>query len=273
MGEDQINIYFFLASQISISEAIITCPQAQGLAIIISNDYRGTKLPPLSGTHRDLERMQSAFMRLQYGVVSRHNMIKSRLTSLLLEASQQVQYPPTYRRIVVVFAGHGTYDDQLVTQDCYHVKLDDIVNMFLPKQAQHLASIPKLFFIDACRGEKEDPGYTCLMRSTTIPRGGKLLTISRLPSEGNYLLAYSTMYGYKSYEMCGKGGVWMTLLSEKLVTVNKSVLDVLTDVNKDLIDSYQDELYIQQPELHSSLNEEINFFKEANEMRGKLNSS
>ena len=273
MVEDQINLYFFLASQVSISEAIITCPQAQGLAIIISNDYRGTKLPLLSGTHQDLERMQSAFMKLQYAVVSRHNMIKSRLTSLLLEASLRVQYPSTYRRIVVVFAGHGTYDDQLFTQDCYRVKLDDIVSMFLPKQAQHLASIPKLFFIDACRGEKDDPGYTCPMRSTTIPRGGKLLTTSHLPSEGNYLLACSTMYGYKSYEMQGKGGVWMTLLSEKLVAVNKSVLDVLTDVNKDLIDLYQNESCIQQPELHSRLNEEINFLKEAKEMKGKLNSS
>lgn len=273
MGEDQINMYFFSASQVSISEAILTCPQAQGLAIIISNDYKGTKLRQLSGTHQDLERMQSAFVKLQYAVVSRQNMSKSRLTSLLIEASRQVQYPPTYRRIVLVFAGHGTYDDQLVMHDCNHVKLDDIVNMFLPKQAHHLASIPKLFFIDACRGEKEDPGYTCPMRNTTIPRGGKLLTTSRLPSEGNYLLAYSTTYGYKSYEMTGKGGVWMTLLSEKLVTVNKSVLDVLTDVNKDLIDLYQDERCIQQPELHSSLNEEINFFKEATEMRGKFKSS
>ena len=69
----------------------------------------------------------------------------------------------------------------------------------------------RLFFIDACRGTSDDIGRV------VAPRGGKPLEGARIPSTAyNILLAHSTISGYRSYEIEGKGGIWMQVLANKL---------------------------------------------------------
>lgn len=262
-----INFVFVLGS---VSDAVFNSPEAVGLAIIISNDYTSTRHSELPGTQIDAIKMKDTFARLKYATVCRHNIKTLELNSLLVEASRNVHYPPNYKRIVFVFAGHGNHNNCLFMQDGKETHVKSIIKFFLPIEAQHLAHIPKLFFIDACRGDSIDPGCIAGCHVSCKSRGGEPLTNLLLPSKGNYLLAYSTTSGYQSYEMKDKGGMWLRILAENLRASRKSVLDVLTEVNRALIETYQDAshdcIYIQQPELYSTLNETVSFLVEAEDL-------
>jgi hypothetical protein len=181
----------------------------------------------------------------------------------------ELQLPETWRRIVLTFSGHGD-EDYLYTKDG-HVKLrEDMVNCLQAISAEQLASIPKLFFIDACRGSGEDEGvavpvsidlswFEALSDNSDIrPRGG-----GRVPSRGNSFIAYSTMLGMQSYESRQTGGFWMQTLAEQLTNpenFDKTILDVMTRVNRVLVDTCSK---IQQPICKSTLTEDIKLLREA----------
>ena len=74
-----------------------------------------------------------------------------------------------------------------------------------------------------------------------------------VPPEGNYVVAFSASEGYRSYEVRDDGGIWMKKLSEVVKEKGhcKSIMDILTDTNKELMKLYQDKAYkkaLTQPE-------------------------
>ena len=243
----------------SVEQVVRDRNQANGLAIIVSNDYKDIKeLPTLDGTIKDNTNMRGTFEELNFAVISEHNVTYSKMLALISSVVNHKHYPPTYQRIVFVFSGHGKDDFLLYTGDNKRtntISIEYILQRF--SEASHLAKIPKVFLIDACRGEQVNPGLM-------VPRGGK--NVSQIvPADGNWLLAYSTLPKQKSYEEQGKGGVWMSKLSDRLRTDDSSLNDILTTVNRELVALYQgDAKYpLQQPEFTSRLNSNIFFLREA----------
>ncbi len=242
-------------------------PAAKGFALIVSNDYSATphelSLPVLTGTRKDAQQMAEAFKALGIVTICEHNLTRLRLMQLVYETAQCTNYPRNSTCIAFVFSGHGYEKNHLYTQDGKKVKIEQIVEQFLPRRAPVIGNIPKLFFIDACRGDQE-------MQSITIPKGapglrakgGKGISLE-VPPEGNYLLAYSTMPCYRSYESQGEGGIWMTTLAARLRLAagrGESVEDILTAVNEDLMQRYQSPEWktnVQQPEKISRLNKRV----------------
>lgn len=234
-------------------------PEANGLAIVISNDYTEIKeVESLTGTTVDAKHMMDTFAVLRFATYYQKNIRKERLIEVVHTAASYREYPDSYRRIVVVFSGHGT-NEQLFTQEGARVDINDILRPFHPEKAPVLGEIPKLFFIDACRGEKSNPGVY-------VPRGGEVVPTLHVPEQGNFLIAFSTMPEYRSYEVKGQGGIWITALAKKLKEENDTVLNVLTKVNKEMVEGFRRPgraKSMQQPELLSRLNEVVNLFKEA----------
>lgn len=259
----------------SVSEAVSRYPEAIGVAIVVSNDYQNSRLVPLAGSHTDSKVMSEALLQLKFAVVCRHNVRKRDLVILIRDVTNDVKYPPSYRRVIFAFSGHGTRDNFLYTQDGDMVCINELLETF---KTPRLVDIPKLFFIDACRGDKTDPGVPVARGKgkTSSPKGGTGLKLERLPSCGNFLVAYSTIADYKSFEMGVKGGIWMTALAEKLLTEDKSILDILTKVNQEFTENYQQSWEtcrsVQQPELVATLNEVVNLCREAREGRPITNS-
>ena len=253
----------------SIQETIGREPEANGLAIIISNDYCSScGLHPLRGACKDGENMFRAFKHLKFATHWESNVTKLRLMELIYDATHYPYYHrfENYRCIAFVFAGHGFRMDQIYMQDGTLVSItDNIVQSFLPKSAPHIGAFPKLFLIDACRGTKDiNPvlvprGSAEVFKGNAVERGVTELLNLRLPSEGNYLIAYSTMPEHKSYEQFGEGSTWITILAEKLCTSHDSIEDILTAVNEKMMEIYQTSLQcpMQQPEKRSYLNKKL----------------
>ncbi len=233
-----------------------------GFALIISNDYSNTpevwELPTLTGTEVDAKLMDGTFKALNFDTLPVHNLGRGRLMKVVRETAGR-NYPRSCKAIAVVFAGHGNSSNCLCMQDGSTVAIREIVEEFLPSKAPMIGSIPKLFFIDACRGD-------ATTQSVTVPRGGgevfqrggnEVATL-QVPDQGNFLLAHSTMPNYRAYELKGKGGIWMTSLARKLRTSRKSVEDILSEVNQDMMKLFQSPDWsgrMQQPEKLSRLNQ------------------
>ena len=233
-------------------------PLVNGFALILTNDYSEMKgaLPSLSGTRVDGQKMCDTMQWLNFETQWEHN-ASATVTRKLVRETARCQYLPNYKRLVFIFSGHGTSKHYLYTQDGKHINFHDIMKQFYPDQSPHIGSIPKLFFIDACRGSLPT-------QPVLVTKGGHDVTL-RVPEKSNFLVAYSTMPDHKAHEIQGQGGIWMNTLAEKLSTTEASILDVLTAVNAQLCQEYHTDHMgcFQQPELVSRLNEEVHLLREA----------
>ena len=240
----------------------VVLPEHRGLAVIIGNSYMRQqdiqphkKLQPLNGPRTDTERMKDAFDYLKFTTVVKHNLTKEKSVSLL-KSLGQFHYPKHCQRFVLTFSGHGG-DGFIFCDDGKIITISEIVAEISPKSDNHsLAGIPRLFFFDGCRGDSVDRGF--------VACGGNKEWRSKIPSTGDVLVAYATTEGYKAFEKFG-GGLWTSILANKLVTSTKSIYDILTEVNKELIAQMRTEKAtgFQQPELVGKLNDIICLLEES----------
>ena len=237
-------------------------PRVNGFALILTNDYEGIsdKLPTLKGTRIDGLKMCNAMQELNFETHWEHNASAS-VTRRLIREAARCQYLPNYRRLALIFSGHGTTNHSLYTQDGKDINFHDVLTEFYPDHSPHIGTVPKLFFIDACRG----PLHTL---PVLVCKGSHDVTL-KVPEKSNFLVAYSTMPEHRVHELEGQGSVWITYLAEQLKATEASVLDVLTRVNRRLCLEFHSKLGLfQQPELISRLNEEVHLLTEAKQVLG-----
>lgn len=249
-------------------EAIRRTPVSNGLAILIGCTSSCNHKDKLRGVVKDLQTLNSTFEELMFTtlclddppVETIHRVID--YTSKLNEDAMKL--PENWRRIVVTFSGHGS-NEHLLAKDGKIDLRQDIVLPLQALKAKKLACIPKLFFIDACRGDKEDIGV--IINEAFRPRG-IVARGERQPSEGNYFIAHSTLLGMKAFEDSSRGGLWMQILSNELINpdnIDKDIALITTIVNKKIMEivSALQKPISQQPISKSTMREEIYLLREA----------
>lgn len=243
-----------------------TC--ARGLAIVVTNDYgtpqsQGDKLTPILGTVKDGENMRQAFRNIGFAVHWEKNININRFQQLMCEAKHFTGYSKlkNYKCIAFVFSGHGKSGDYIYMQDGQLVCIGkNIIEPFFPENCSSMGKFPKLFFFDACRGEKNMQGVLVpkgqAAKGERIDyefRGVQKVEMKLVPPKGNFLVAYSTMPDYRSWEHPDEGGAWLKKLADKIQTSQSSIEDTLTEVNGELVEREGGEP-MQQPEKLSRLN-------------------
>lgn len=71
-------------------------------------------------------------------------------------------------------------------------KADNLWQNFAADKCPSLAGKPKMFFIQACQGDRLDGGVTLKERTET---DGLPNTTFRIPNQADFLIAYSTIPG------------------------------------------------------------------------------
>ena len=246
-----------------LRESILRRPVGNGLAIIIANENSSDPgHQPLDGARRDLENMKETFEVLRFATLSILNASKEQVLAAVRAAAKFKKYPPSYKRIAFAFSGHG--DKNVVYAHDGAIDTNQLYEPLQPLNAPHLADIPKLFFMDACRGPIED--VEVVARGKTEPFWDRTV----VPPYGNYMyvLAFSTMPSMRAYEAKDIGGLWMNIVSRQLRTNRKSILDVLTEVNHELLKEFRSHGFEvrQQPVLESAINDTIGLLEEAEEL-------
>ena len=237
-------------------------PYANGLAVISTNDYAfcpKLSYAPLQGTRVDFRSMDDAFMSLNFARFPVQNGSSLVLKTVMRVAASFQSYPESYQRFAFVFSGHGSDNDRIVMQDGEEINLEDLIQYFQPGTAPKIGHWPKMYFIDACRGQEE-------LNSVLATKGGGQTRLHlKVPEKGNILIAFCTAPRCKAYERKAKGGCWLPFLARKLKELDASVMDVLTAVNEEVLACFQDQPggKIQQPELKGSLNCHVFLLREA----------
>lgn len=75
-----------------------------------------------------------------------------------------------------------------------HYKLESIWSYFTASRCPTLAGKPKLFFVQACQGDRLDGGVTLHNRTETDSADNQTMAY-KIPVHADFLIAYSTIPG------------------------------------------------------------------------------
>jgi hypothetical protein len=139
------------------------------------------------------------------------------------------------------------------------IEIETLISPF--KNCPSLVGKPKLFFFQACRGEKYDQGTDSADKDSP-----KTCYIPRIPIEADFLYSYSTVPGYVAWRDPQQGSPYVQALCNDLSTLARSedLISILTHVNHTVAYHYAtgpvedaDEGYKQQPSIVSMLSKKL----------------
>ena len=216
------------------------CP---GLAILVTCDYKThcKNFDPLPGTNRDAEKMRKTYKHFKYDIhelVPDHdtplNIMPTRI-KIITYINKIAAYLRKYtgstenKVILFTFSGHGCNDDgreMLVANDEEKIDFDKYILLPLTSH-KNVAEIPKLFFIDACRGTED------LIAKGSVDR---VNVKGRQHTEGNYRIEYSTIPFHKAYSNEVHGSYLLRRLAPKLKESKESLQHIAATVKKEVHD-------------------------------------
>jgi len=225
----------------------------RGLAVIVTNEYKKVPRGHLPGMKKDGRAMENAFGSLGFATLWKPNISSEDMKALVKSVVKYFQDNPPPKDYVVqdnpppknyvvafVFSGHGGEGDLLIGEDNGDVHL--ISEIVKPLAEEHaIGNIPKLFFVNACRGKNELKPVVMLKRSAR-----ELIT-----AEGNYYVAYSTIPDHVAYGDPKSGSTWIQILAKNLQDRSEPVSVIVETTNGELWKMYETHPEIrkwQQPE-------------------------
>jgi len=247
-----------------------------GVALVVSNDYKPLGPDFELNTHGDSDTMEQLFKKFGYDVHKIRNLSKAKHFLSYCKDLAAFKYPSTCKRLLVYFAGHGGDGTLLMQDGRSKVEIEDMINDFKLNDQNNnpvLSEMAKMFFFDACRGEKEDKGYTgrSAIRNDREKIGCQVRSRKVKPVEGNILVANASTRYYVADE--GEaGGSWTNCLAKALRESKEShsVLDVLNIVS-DLLRAEDHGDRVQTSEFTNSIGaENMVYFRKEARQRGKL---
>ncbi|XP_071455611.1 caspase-1-like isoform X2 [Hetaerina americana] len=137
---------------------------------------------------------------------------------------------------VVAVLTHGEHHGYLHSKDCMY-SVEKLWTPFAADLCPTLAGKPKLFFIQACRGQKLDAGIT--LRRTETDSG---VNSYKIPNIADFLISYSTVDGYYSWRNPENGTWFIRSLCEELCNLapkGKEFLQILVKVHARVAFQYQ----------------------------------
>nr|XP_018910199.1 PREDICTED: caspase-1-like isoform X2 [Bemisia tabaci] len=158
----------------------------RGIAIIFNHEnFTNPKLKTRCGTKTDCENLASTLRSLRFEVYTYFDASYSKVMSVISEVRNMDHSDNDCFLMAVLSHGEQNiihaYDSPYQPEDLWHP--------FTADKCPSLAGKPKLFFIQACQGDRLDPGVT-LMKRTETDSGPMSY---RIPVHADFLIAYSTI--------------------------------------------------------------------------------
>ena len=113
-----------------------------------------TLLPKLESGEEDEKCLQEAFQNLGFDVVLQRNLNALKMRHMVEEYSRKVHKGV----FILIILSHGD-EGAVYGTDCAQVQLHRLQEKFYTENCNSLAGVPKVFLIDACRGDKEEKRY------------------------------------------------------------------------------------------------------------------
>lgn len=192
----------------------------RGMAIIFNHEhFEIMSLKSRTGTNVDCENLKHTLESLHFDTVVYKDLRYNELQHTVEKIARADHSDSDC--ILIAILSHGELGF-IYARDT-HYKLDSIWNHFTANQCPTLAGKPKLFFIQACQGDRLDGGITM----TETDSSDSASMAYKIPIHADFLIAYSTIPGFYSWRNTTKGSWFMQCLCTELERHGKEY-DILT---------------------------------------------
>ncbi|XP_055617145.1 caspase-1-like [Toxorhynchites rutilus septentrionalis] len=190
------------------------------------------------GTENDVKRLYATMPRLGFQerdiiVYDDYSFSDIQRTAIKLEFDEDLQDSDC---LIVVILTHGEDGDYLMARDNkYH--LYRFIENFTPTALKSMAGKPKLFIVQACRGNKIDRGVTLRAKSIQVSNSmdhvDSQTEIFVYPEFADLLIMMSSHHGHYSFR--NETGSWMIQelcnVIENCDIDSSSIYDILTETS------------------------------------------
>lgn len=200
----------------------------RGKALIINNKtfQHHLGLGERTGTDTDAVSLSQRLVDMAFNVEVFNDLTCKEMTQILLKAASDEEYNKNSDCFVCAILSHG--EEGVVYGVDDKIETKTLLEFFKGNNCCSLLGKPKIFFIQACQGGKFDGGANV---NTFDAKGtyGKdhEIQVHKIPSEADFLIAYSVVPGYFSWRNSANGSWFIQALSEVLEE-NWSKMDLLT---------------------------------------------
>ncbi|XP_070770276.1 caspase-8 [Enoplosus armatus] len=224
------------------TEALGTYPMTapkRGTCLIVNNyDFTNSKkgLQKREGTMVDEDCLHKVFQWLGFEVVIQRDCEREKMLTLLRELGRKDHSQMDC--LVCCVLSHGL-EGSVYGVDGNTVQLKELMEPVNGSKCSSLANKPKLFFIQACQGNKEQkavyieadgPSHRIICRDAINARDS-------IPSDADFLLGLATVPSFVSFREKTNGTWFIQSLCQNLVKMVPSGCDlvsILTKVNADV---------------------------------------
>ncbi|KAL8612464.1 hypothetical protein ACOMHN_058592 [Nucella lapillus] len=200
----------------------------RGNAIIFNNKTfdPATGKGERNGTGVDAEKMYMMLSEMGFSVEVKPDYTASKIESALVQAAREDHSEADCFACVILSHGEEGY---IYGKD-KPIEINRLVAPFKGDRCKTLAGKPKIFFIQACRGEKLDGGVD--VADTIGSRKEEdmeieAVEIRRIPTEADFLMAYSVVPGFYAWRNSSDGS-WFVQALVKVLRDNWRRMDLMS---------------------------------------------
>ncbi|XP_064462969.1 caspase-3-like [Ornithodoros turicata] len=162
------------------------------------------------GTEKDKERIRTLFGgQLGFDVVVHDDLEEEAVLKTLKNLADE-DHSSSYC-LSLFLLSHGD-DDVITCSDGKVIQLSKVYSMFDPETCKGLAAKPKLFFVQACRGDEKDTGFLHDGPTHTAAWSFK----RTLPKYADFFVFYASSPGVPAYRDKDYGSVFIQTLCDVL---------------------------------------------------------
>ncbi|XP_034993102.1 caspase-8 [Zootoca vivipara] len=218
----------------------------RGYCLIFNNVHFKEPFRPRNGSQKDAVELESVFKWLGFEVKKYDDKTSAELDKLLQDWQSSECWKDS-DCLVCCILSHGE-SGKIYGTDGGLIPINTITSFFTAKRCPLLAKKPKLFFIQACQGQKvhqpvyleadsHEPGSPGADAQTSGFIATQQQVTSSIPEEADFLLGMATVDGYFSFRDVQHGTWFIQALCKKLwelVPRREDILSILTAVNADV---------------------------------------
>ncbi|XP_016124518.1 caspase-6-like isoform X2 [Sinocyclocheilus grahami] len=207
----------------------------RGMALIFNHEnfYWQLMLNSRSGTNADRQNLVRRFQELGFEVKACDDYKREEVLSTIREAAAANHVDADC--FVCVFLSHG--ENGHIFANDGQIQIQEITDLFKGNKCRSLVGKPKIFILQACRGDKHDDAVTpmdVVDSQTNIEVFVDAGALCTLPAGADFLMCYSVAEGYYSHREMVNGSWYIQDLCEILRRYGSTLefTDILTLVNR-----------------------------------------
>ena len=257
-------------------------PRSRGFALVFSiMKFADPSIKPRAGGEIDADKLEKTFTQLGYDVsVYQDEQCTAMGIEVIFENIKRMyrtadKNPPHHDSFICCFSSHGIREggEEFIVPYDYNVadvhprvRLPKLSRMINARNCPALATKPKLFFIQACRG-MELPGM--VKAFSDAGSSTEIDAIEEIHEDSDFLFSYSTRLSNKSVRDKLAGSWYIQELCQLLqsdAAKRKDICTLITEVHRRVVanhkDHFQGTWFRQCPEVTHTLRLLFYFYKQ-----------